>query len=75
MTKIKNEKIKGEEQLDLNPQPLVEEFSDEVGKRLKANRCPRCDGDLARITDHGSSRRYCNKCRMTVIDDWRNVGQ
>ena len=57
-----------EEQLDLNPQPLENELADEVGKRLRNNQCPRCIGDLARITEHGSERRYCMKCRMTVID-------
>lgn len=65
--------IKSEEQLDLNPQPyergsVESELSDAVGERLRNNRCPRCDGDLARITDHGSERRYCNQCRMTIID-------
>ena len=57
-----------EEQLDLNPQPLENELADEVGRRLRNNQCPRCIGDLARITDHGSERRYCMQCRMTVID-------
>jgi len=57
-----------EEQLDLNPQPLENELADEVGKRLRNNQCPRCIGDLARITEHGSERRYCMQCRMTVID-------
>lgn len=57
-----------EEQLDLNPQPLENELVDEVGKRLRNNQCPRCIGDLARITEHGSERRYCMQCRMTVID-------
>jgi len=57
-----------EEQLDLNPQPLENELADEVGRRLRNNQCPRCIGDLARITEHGSERRYCMQCRMTVID-------
>ena len=57
-----------EEQLDLNPQPLENELADEVGVRLRNNQCPRCMGDLARITEHGSERRYCMQCRMTVID-------
>ena len=56
-----------EEQLDLNPQPY-DVTGDEIGKRLRNNQCPRCMGDLARITEHGSERRYCMKCRMTVID-------
>ena len=57
-----------EEQLDLNPQPLENELADEVGRRLRNNQCPRCIGDLARIMEHGSERRYCMQCRMTVID-------
>jgi len=57
-----------EEQLDLNPQPLEDELADEIGRRLRNNQCPRCIGDLARITEHGSERRYCMQCRMTVID-------
>ena len=57
-----------EEQLDLNPQPLDPNSSDAVGERLRNNQCPRCMGDLTRITDHGSDRRYCMRCRMTVID-------
>jgi len=57
-----------EEQLDLDPQPLKNELDDEVGNRLRNNQCPRCIGDLARITEHGSERRYCMQCRMTVID-------
>ena len=57
-----------EEQLDLNPQPLENELTDEVGRRLRNNQCPRCIGNLARITEHGSERRYCKQCRMTVID-------
>jgi len=57
-----------EEQLDLNPQPLENELADEVGRRLRNNQCPRCIGDLTRITEHGSERRYCMQCRMTVID-------
>jgi len=57
-----------EEQLDLNPQPLENELADEVGERLRNNQCPRCIGDLARITEHGSEKRYCMQCRMTVID-------
>ena len=60
--------IKSEEQLDLNPQPLENELSDAVGERLRNNQCPRCMGDLTRITDHGSTKRYCVQCRMTVID-------
>ena len=60
--------IKSEEQLDLNQQAFAQEFGDEVGKRLRANRCPRCDGQLARIADHESDSRYCQTCRMTVID-------
>ena len=57
-----------EEELNLNPQPIEPEFADEVGNRLRNNQCPRCMGNLARITEHGSERRYCMQCRMTVID-------
>ena len=57
-----------EEQLDLNPQPTDPDYSDAVGERLRNNQCPRCMGDLTRITEHGSERRYCMQCRMTVID-------
>ncbi len=60
-------KKSSEEQLDLNPQPY-EESADIVGERLRNNQCPRCMGNLARITEHGSERRYCMNCRMTVID-------
>lgn len=73
---------KTEEQLDLNPQPLEaafaafvdsERISDAVGERLRNNRCPRCDGNLSRITDHEAVKRYCNQCRMTVIDPKTDV--
>jgi len=57
-----------EEQLDLNPQPTDQDCSDAVGERLRNNQCPRCMGGLTRITEHGSERRYCMQCRMTVID-------
>jgi len=69
MTTIKSKKTKSEEQLDLNSQAYAQEFGEEVGKRLRANRCPRCDGQLARIADHESDSLYCRTCRMTVIND------
>jgi uncharacterized protein with PIN domain len=56
-----------EEQLDLNQQAYDQEFGEEVGKRLRANRCPRCDGQLTRTTNHESDTRYCQACRMTII--------
>lgn len=57
-----------EEQLDLNPQPLDPDCSDAVGERLRNNQCPRCMDTLAWIKEHDSERRYCMRCRMTVID-------
>jgi len=67
-TMTKSEKLRAEEQLDLNPQPADPSIGYAVGERLRNNRCPRCDGDLSRITDHDGDRRYCHSCRMTVMD-------